>query len=398
MCEYCLNGGARTSRWYNLTNQDCDHGRDDILNEPNHQEHSTISVAAPTNNDPLLNMDPPMYRQGFGQSTEFVGPNVDFILFDDDDNTDDSGGGEQATPGLRGQTTLPMFPPCSTSSSWLPQPQANQFSYDILEPLAAPSINTGIDLTGRSLPMLSSYNNAAETEGMLDLLGNNTMPLERTTAYDEVRPMIFPPPFFTGSRGQATHAGIESGVYPDTPAHTLVHPPIWNGGDISGGAYDELLPLPPLSTGYPGQLSQAGAPSDIWPEAGVQTPGHPYTTAWDGQGMAGRLDWTTAASFVPSSDYHGQSWVPYTPEMPNNDLQHRTEMHYGVMTRHGNQGRRLRSELTATGRHRAIREERRNEILGRRHRRTIIPDPVPGDEQAALGLMELSCDSGSLGQ
>lgn len=82
--------------------------------------------------------------------------------------------------------------------------------------------------------------------------------------------------------------------------------------------------------------------------------------------------------------------------MPNNNLQHRTGQLQRSLISQDNQGRRHSSGVTATDRIRAAREGRRNEILGRRHRRAL-PEPTPRDEQAeaALGPIEFSRDFNS---
>lgn len=241
---------------------------------------------------------------------------------------------------------------------------------------------------------------------MLDLFEDNTMPLlERTRAYDQELPMIVPPPLFAGSLNQVPQAGTQSAMYPEANDYNLVHQPIdWNHGDSSGRAYDELLPFPPHPTGYlsqASQVSQAGTQSGTWPEASFQPPLHPHTTAWNDGGSSGGLDWAIAVS-VPAvseahlgpSDYQGQSWVPSTSAMPNN-YEHLVQQHaqprQGSLASQGHQGRRHSSGLTATHRNRAVREERRDEILGRRQRPMLRRETAEGDEQqAALGLMQLS--------
>lgn len=126
---------------------------------------------------------------------------------------------------------------------------------------------------GHNPPMLSSYENAAEAGGTLELFGDNTLPLEQNRAYDQVLPMIVPPPLFTDTLNQATQAGTQSEMWPEVSDNVLIHPSttVWDGEGTSVGVNGESLAHPRLSTGYLGQ-------SGIWPEASFHTPVNPHTT------------------------------------------------------------------------------------------------------------------------
>lgn len=64
-------------------NQNYNQDPQSIEDEPNQHEHSATSVKDLSINNPLSYLNLPTYPQAFRQSNEFVGPNLDFVLFDD---------------------------------------------------------------------------------------------------------------------------------------------------------------------------------------------------------------------------------------------------------------------------------------------------------------------------